>query len=165
VKAHVRPLCAKDEKPFLEMVRGSRNLHHPWVFPPSTAQDFTKLMERLKSDTEEAFLVWPTTGEAPAGYIHISNIVRGHFHSAYLGYWGNASQEGKGWMTLGLKWVVRHAFRQLKLHRLEANIQPDNKRSIALVKRCGFQKEGFSPAYLKIGGRWCDHERWAILRS
>jgi ribosomal-protein-alanine N-acetyltransferase len=66
-------------------------------------------------------------------------------------------------MTAGLKHVIRYGFRKLGLHRLEANIQPDNVASIALVRTCGFSKEGYSPRYLKIRGRWRDHERWALL--
>jgi ribosomal-protein-alanine N-acetyltransferase len=58
--------------------------------------------------------------------------------------------------------VIRLAFRSYKLHRLEANIQPGNHRSIALVRGLGFAREGYSPRYLKIGGRWRDHERWAL---
>lgn len=66
-------------------------------------------------------------------------------------------------MTKGVELACRHAFNELGLHRLEANIQPENAASLALVKRIGFQKEGFSARYLKISGEWRDHERWALL--
>jgi [ribosomal protein S5]-alanine N-acetyltransferase len=65
-------------------------------------------------------------------------------------------------MTEAMQLLLREAFTRLDLHRIEANIQPGNVRSIALAKRCGFELEGFSPRYLKVGGRWRDHERWAI---
>ena len=65
-------------------------------------------------------------------------------------------------MTEGMGLVLDYAFSELGLHRLEANIQPGNTASIALVRRCGFVREGFSEKYLKIGGEWRDHERWAI---
>ena len=65
-------------------------------------------------------------------------------------------------MTQAMRLTIRHAFDDLKLHRLEANIQPGNLPSIALVKKCGFEKEGYSPRYLKVLGEWRDHERWAI---
>lgn len=66
-------------------------------------------------------------------------------------------------MTEALQLMLRYAFEKLKLHRLEANIQPANVASIALVKRAGFSREGFSRRYLKVCGRWRDHERWAII--
>ena len=65
-------------------------------------------------------------------------------------------------MSAALKLVLKNAFEEMKLHRIEANIQPGNERSIQLVKSNGFRKEGFSPRYLQIDGKWCDHERWAI---
>jgi ribosomal-protein-alanine N-acetyltransferase len=68
-------------------------------------------------------------------------------------------------MTGALQLALRHAFRTLKLHRVEANIEPGNEASIALVRRAGFTREGFSQRYLKLGGRWRDHERWALLRE
>jgi ribosomal-protein-alanine N-acetyltransferase len=65
-------------------------------------------------------------------------------------------------MREALALMLRDSFRTLRLHRVEANIQPDNLASIALVRRAGFEREGYSPRYLKLGGRWRDHERWAL---
>ncbi len=95
--------------------------------------------------------------------VNLDDIVRGCFRSAYLGYYAFAPYAGRGLMQKGLSQVVTHAFEKMKLHRLEANIQPGNTASRALVKKLGFQREGFSRRYLKINGRWRDHERWAIL--
>jgi ribosomal-protein-alanine N-acetyltransferase len=61
-----------------------------------------------------------------------------------------------------MRLVLRRSFVELRRHRVEANIQPGNGASIALARRCGFVREGFSEWYLKVGGRWRDHERWAI---
>ena len=83
-------------------------------------------------------------------------------YRAYLGYSGFAAHAGRGYMTEAVGLVLREAFLTLRLHRVEANIQPDNAASIALVQRLGFELEGMSPRYLKIGGRWRDHERWAL---
>ena len=91
--------------------------------------------------------------------------MRGSFQSAFLGYYAFTPFDGTGRMEAGLRAMLREAFGTLRLHRLEANIQPENVRSIALVERLGFRLEGFSPGYLKIRGHWRDHERWAITRE
>ncbi|MDE0008639.1 MAG: GNAT family N-acetyltransferase, partial [Gammaproteobacteria bacterium] len=93
----------------------------------------------------------------------INNVVRGSFLSASLGYYLGSRFVGNGYMVEALTLVKQHAFRRLGLHRIEANIQPDNIRSLNLVKRCGFVREGISPAYLFINGAWRDHERWAAV--
>jgi ribosomal-protein-alanine N-acetyltransferase len=97
--------------------------------------------------------------------INLNEVVRGSFQSAYLGYYAFEPFAGQGFMSAGMTLVLRQAFREIGLHRLEANIQPENKASIALARRLGFRREGFSPRYLKLGGRWRDHERWALLRE
>ncbi|HJU86806.1 MAG TPA: GNAT family protein [Gemmatimonadota bacterium] len=102
---------------------------------------------------------------AVIGSIEISRIARGNFQSAYLGYRIAVAERRRGYMTEALQLALRHAFRDLKLHRVEANVEPGNEASIALVRRAGFTREGFSRRYLKLGGRWRDHERWALLRE
>lgn len=99
------------------------------------------------------------------GTLELSRIARGNFQSAYLGYRIMAKHRGRGYMTEALQLVLRHAFRTLRLHRVEANIEPGNEPSVALVRSAGFTREGFSRRYLKLGGRWRDHERWALLRE
>jgi ribosomal-protein-alanine N-acetyltransferase len=146
----------------IELNRQSKKLHRPWLYAPLDEESWTRYIERLESERHLGSLVCLKDTGAIVGVINMSEIAQGIFQSAYLGYYGGAEYAGQGYMTEGLSLLVSHAFNRLKLHRLEANIQPGNQRSLALVRRLGFRKEGFSARYLKIGGRWRDHERWAI---
>jgi ribosomal-protein-alanine N-acetyltransferase len=147
---------------FLRAVRASRELHRGWVSPPSDRGTFERYVRSLRSNRRDGFLVLANSGDI-AGVVNVSEIVRGSFQSAYLGYYAFEPFAGHGLVSRGLRLVISHCFGVLRLHRLEANIQPDNARSIGLVKSLGFRLEGFSPRYLKVGGRWRDHERWALL--
>ena len=156
------PPKRSDRSAFLTAVWESRELHGDWVSPPDTRALFAAYLSRLRYPRNEAFLVRDLSDSGLVGVINVSEIVRGDFQSAYLGYYAFAAKAGRGLMLEGLKTLVRHAFRDMELHRLEANIQPDNARSIALAKAAGFRHEGMSRHYLRIGGVWRDHERWAI---
>ena len=112
--------------------------------------------------THAGLLVCRVDDDAMAGVFNFSEIVRGTFQSAYLGYYAFAPHAGDGYMSDGLRLALDSAFRTLKLHRVEANIQPGNVRSIALVRKAGFTREGFSRRYIKIAGRWRDHVRFAL---
>jgi [ribosomal protein S5]-alanine N-acetyltransferase len=162
-RTFIREPSARDEAEFLTRVRASKKLHGSWVSPPATPAAFRAHLVRARRTDTRSFLVCEREEGSIAGVINVSQIVLGPFRSAYLGFYAFAPQAGKGLMTEGLGLVMRHAFASMRLHRLEANIQPANERSIGLVMRCGFRLEGFSPRYLKIAGRWRDHERWAIL--
>lgn len=151
-----------DAEAFVRAVEITENLHYPWVSPPSNREKYTAYLERTDTESQEGFLVKLKGSGQLAGVININNIVRGAFQSGYLGFYAFSGCEGQGFMTDGLSLVLSHAFKALGLHRLEANIQPDNSKSIALVKKHGFRHEGFSPAYLNINGAWQDHERYAI---
>jgi ribosomal-protein-alanine N-acetyltransferase len=152
-----------DAAEFIAAARASRALHRPWVQAPDTPERFRAWVDRMVPPAHHAYLVRRRDTGALVGVINLSNIVLGAFCSGYLGYYAFAGHERQGLMGEALRAVIRHAFGSLGLHRLEANIQPENRASIALAASCGFAREGFSPRYLKIGGRWRDHERWAIL--
>ena len=146
---------------FLVAAARSRKLHRPWVSPPQTKKAFADYVQRCETPTHVGYWVRTEKGDL-AGVINISEIVRGSFLSGYLGYYAFVPHEGRGYMNQGLRAVIHRTFSRLRLHRLEANIQPGNIASRRLIQRLGFRLEGFSPRYLKIEGRWRDHERWAL---
>ncbi len=159
----IRPPEAADEKPFLRAMRDSVGLHYPWLSAPKDHKAWVRYMNRLQRQTEAGFLVRRVGDGVICGVINLNIITFDALCSAYTSYYGVAGLTEKGYMKEGLMQVIRHAFDELGLHRLEANIQPDNLASIALAQSAGFRYEGYSPRYLMINGEWCDHERWAVL--
>jgi ribosomal-protein-alanine N-acetyltransferase len=164
-RIYIRSPALPDQREFLASAHKSYSLHAPWTVAPASPAQFRAYIERMAQPINCAFLVCRRDNETIAGVINITNIVLGLFRSGYVGCYAFTGHERQGYMREGLQAVVRHAFKSLKLHRLEANIQPGNTASVTLVKACGFSLEGYSPRYLKIGGRWRDHERWAIIAS
>lgn len=162
-RVYLRRPELSDAREFLALMQASRRLHHPWVQPPGDRKAFAVYVARASSARGVGCLICLREDDAIVGVANLSEIVRGLFQSAYLGFYGSAPYSGQGLVREGVELLIRHAFQVLKLHRLEANVQPANTRSLALVKALGFRKEGYSPRYLKIGGRWRDHERWARL--
>ena len=156
----IRHMEAVDEAAFLRAVRSSRKLHRPWSYLPETSEDFRDMLVRPLG---ESYLICRNEDGALAGSASLGHIVFGNLRNAYLGYSAFVPHQHRGLMTEGLELVLRHAFGTLGLHRVEVNVQPDNVRSIALAERLGFRREGYSPRYLKIGGRWRDHVRFAML--
>lgn len=154
---------ARDGEGFLERVGVSRKLHGRWAAPPSDPEAFAGFLRRSRRPDFESLFVCRIGDGAIVGVFNISQIFYGPLRSAYLGYYAFEPFAGQGYMHDGLELVLRFAFGLLGLHRLEANIQPGNESSVALVKGAGFRLEGYSRRYLKIAGRWRDHERWAIL--
>jgi ribosomal-protein-alanine N-acetyltransferase len=126
---------------------------------------FDQMLGDAASNSNEYFLICRNEDDAIIGQINLSQIFRKGFQNAYLGYQLFAGFTGNGYMTEAVAQMLSFAFRDLALHRVEANVQPTNLPSIKVLVRNGFTKEGFSRRYLKIGGRWRDHERWAIIRE
>src|SRR6185503_2657673 len=113
---------------FLAAVRRSKKLHGRWASPPATVEKFDEYLKRVRKETHLSYWVCTERDEL-AGVININEIVRGIFCSGYLGYYAFAPHDGRGYMKKGLGAVLSEAFRHQGLHRLEANIQPENESS------------------------------------
>lgn len=158
----LRPPRTEDSAPLALALRRSRSLHRPWTHVDAKPEALAAWIERAHSESFTALLALDRANAQPVAVFNLSQIFYGPFCNAYLGYYALAPYLGQGWTRAALPLVLEVAFAQMKLHRLEANIQPGNTASIALVRGAGFRHEGFSPRYLKIGGRWRDHERFAL---
>jgi ribosomal-protein-alanine N-acetyltransferase len=152
-----------DRAEFTALMQASHTFHSPWATAPTDGERFTAYLADARRPDFEAMLLCRSEDGAILGFFNLSQIVRRRLQSAYLGYAVGEPFAGQGYMREGIEQVLRHAFTVMRLHRIEANIQPGNASSLALAGGAGFRREGFSPRYLKIGGRWRDHERWAIL--
>ncbi|MET8912358.1 GNAT family protein [Micromonospora sp. NPDC004551] len=154
-----------DEAEFVAAARRSHELHHPWLSAPDDAERYAAYLRKIRGRDSSGYLLCDRVTGAIAGYANISGIVMGALRGGYLGYAAFLPYAGTGHASAGIKLVIEHAFTELGLHRLEANIQPGNEPSKRLARRLGFRQEGFSPDYLFIDGAWRDHERWAITAS
>jgi [ribosomal protein S5]-alanine N-acetyltransferase len=157
----LEPPAARHAAELIAAVRRSRRLHGRWANAPSTREQYRDFLRRSRAPNRISRFVRTSDGDL-AGVVNISEIVLGYFRSAYLSYYAFVPYHRRGYMSAGVSAMIQLAFREYRLHRLEANIQPENAASIALVRGLGFELEGYSPRYLKIAGRWRDHERWAI---
>jgi len=153
------------EREFLDSAHRSRELHRGFVTSATNAAEFRAYLDRTRRGNQESFFVISTESDALAGVVNINDIVMYAQKTGRLGYYAFVPHAGTGLMREALALVVKMAFREFGLHRLEANIQPTNRRSKALVEALGFRREGTARGFLKIGGRWRDHERWALLKE
>jgi [ribosomal protein S5]-alanine N-acetyltransferase len=164
-KVYLRAPEAADVDELVALARASQKFHRGLLKMPNTHAEFTSFLERSRNATNACFLISRISDDAIVGMISFSQIFYGPFCNAYLGYGLGAGFTGKGFMTEAVELALAFAFKDLKLHRVEANVQPENAASIKVLRRTGFTKEGFSKKYLKVGGKWCDHQRWAITRE
>ena len=159
----------EDRDEYLALRRDSADFHRPWdpLPPPGvdpySHESFERYLAGANSDRRLCMLLRRCEDDAIVGAINLNEIVRGVLQSAFLGYWIGAPFARRGYMTAGLRLAIDHAFGPCGLHRVEANVRPENAPSIALVERLGFRLEGYSPRYVKIAGEWSDHQRWALL--
>lgn len=159
----------ESDRPELEALRrASREWLAPWepFTPEGRLQDDATFAERAiataETDTGRRHLVCLASTGQIAGMCNLSQVFRGPFDNAVMGWWRGPMFGGQGLMTEGIGLVLGRAFGELGLHRVEANIMPRNAPSKALAERCGFRLEGYSPNYLQIAGAWEGHDRYAM---
>lgn len=172
----VRPLVRRDRNAWIAV----RNRNEQWLRPweatapgrdpvpwreRHTWTSYAELMRRqrrqARSGTHYPFGVFYE--ERFAGQVTLGEVVRGAFFSAYVGYWVDGAVAGRGVIPTALALVTDHAFGPLGLHRVEANIRPENEASLAVVRKLGFAEEGLHRKYLAIDGDWRDHRTFALL--
>jgi ribosomal-protein-alanine N-acetyltransferase len=163
-RVYLRHPRKADVHEFTRLVVASRSFLHPWVTPASTPEAYARYLLNSRRTSVCAFVICRVEDQRIIGVCNLSQIFPGDLRPAFLGYWVGAAFSGQGYMTDALNLVLRHAFENLKLQRIEANIQPENTNSRELVARVGFRLVGFYQRYLKVVGHWRDHERWVICR-
>lgn len=167
----LRPPRVGDYQAWADLRESSRDYLQPWE-PAWPDDDLTKAAyrRRLTVYAREMELgnAWPffildPSGRTLYGAITLSNIRRGVAETGTLGYWIGRPYSGEGYGSAAVQALARHAFRQLKLHRLEASCLPSNAPSRRVLEKSGFRLEGEAKAYLKINGAWADHLLFGLL--
>ena len=159
----LRPPRPADAREYALLMKKSAAIHRGWLPPFKGKSQFDEYLQRCRGDDCAGFLICRSEDGIILGNMNLFHITLRALRSGCVGYWVGTPYNRQGYATEALQLVLQFAFKTLKLHRVEANIQPHNLPSLALVKRAGFTCEGLSRRYLKIAGRWRDHERWAIL--
>lgn len=159
----LRYVTHDDFEEMIALFKSSRKFYRGLINPPQNFESFKVYVDRNLDEANECFVICQNVDNKIVGAINLTQIFCKSFQNAYLGYSLGVNFTGKGYMTEAVELILQFAFKNLKLHRIEANVQPLNSASINVLRRCGFTKEGFSKKYLKISGKWCDHERWAII--
>ena len=171
----VRPVRLRDAPAWTEVRRRNAGWLAPWESTPPGAPRadiasvtafaaMTRTLRRQARDGSALPFAITYDGEL-AGQLTVGNIVRGSLNSAYAGYWVDQRVAGRDVTPTALALVVDHCFGRVGLHRIEANVRPDNAASLRVVEKIGFTRESLHRRYLWIDGDWRDHVGLALLRE
>lgn len=170
-RVSIRPPVAADYAEWAAVRRASRDFLTPWE--PKWASDeldriawrqrLRRYREEMAQGTGMPFLIFENCSGRLAGGITLGNIRYGVAQTGQVGYWIGVDHAGKGLMLEALQLVIRFAFDTLRLHRIEAACIPDNTRSIRVLEKAGFRREGLLRSYLRINGVWQDHYLYALI--
>ena len=158
------------------MLRVNHEHLRPWNPAPPPGGDPTTLTEVSKSILRQrrdwkhgtGFVFMVATRVKPErfiGKVALNGVMRGAMHGAYLGYWMVAEEQGKGLAREAIGAVLDFAFGPAGLHRIQAAIMPRNARSLRVIEKLAFRREGYAERYLQIAGTWEDHILFARTRE
>ncbi|MFJ7353311.1 GNAT family N-acetyltransferase [Phyllobacterium sp. NPDC097923] len=172
-RLYLRPPQVSDYRAWANLRATSRDFLAPWE--PLWADDDLErsaFRHRIRHYDDEAaagtahpFFLFHNSDSRLLGGITLGNIRRGVGQNGMIGYWMGAPYAGQGYMSEALRLLISHAFTKVRLHRLEAACIPSNERSIRLLEKAGFQREGLLRSYLKINGTWQDHLLFSIIED
>lgn len=172
----LRPPQVSDEGEWIAVRKRNKKFLKP--YEPSWSRDaltpafFQRRIVRQRrdwvNDRAYAFFIFkqpPNKDERPKmiGGININNVCRGAAQFASLGYWLDEWHQGQGFMRAALRMIIYFSYEELKLNRLNASVLPDNESSQNLLRRVGFEEEGFAKAYIEIDGKWQDHILFGLV--
>jgi len=162
-RVYLRPFVRSDAAAMIRLTNQSAR-RYPGVMRRFKGKaQFEEFRKSYDGESAFGFMICRQEDGEPVGSIGLFHIVRRNTKTAFVGYSIGAPHMRQGYATEALQLMLKFAFRKLRLHRVEASIQPHNAPSIATVKRAGFTYEGCSRRLVKIAGQWRDHERWSIL--
>jgi ribosomal-protein-alanine N-acetyltransferase len=167
----LRPPVMGDHPAWADLRARSRAFLEPWE--PHWPEDdleksaFRRRIRRYVAEMRDGvafpWFIFDARSRELLGGVTLAQIRRGVTQTGTLGYWMGAPHAGKGVMTEAVGLVAGHAFASLRLHRVEASCLPENTRSIRLLEKVGFTREGVARRYLCIAGDWRDHILWGLL--
>ncbi|MCO4318458.1 GNAT family N-acetyltransferase [Phyllobacterium sp. 21LDTY02-6] len=172
-RLHLRPPQLSDYRAWASLRAQSRDFLAPWE-PLWAPDDLERaaFRHRIRHYDEEAaagtafpYFLFRNADSRLLGGITLGNIRRGVGQNAMIGYWIGQPFAGQGYMYEALKLLIPHAFGKVRLHRLEAACIPSNERSIRLLEKAGFQREGLLRSYLKINGVWQNHLLFSLIED
>ena len=168
---YIRQLEVSDAAAVLELQ--IRNKDFFQTYTPMRIEGFYTIEGQVKvieaniaqseSDSRYSFGIFLNETDKMIGNVALSEILRGPLQSCYIGYYMDQQQNGKGYMTEAVMLAVGFAFKELELHRIEAGVMPHNIRSMKVLEKAGFHKEGIAIKNVKINGKWEDHQVLAIV--
>ncbi|MCG6113712.1 MAG: GNAT family N-acetyltransferase [Mesorhizobium sp.] len=169
-KVTLRAPTMRDYREWAKLRGASRAFLEPWE-PSWTADELERgpWRQRLSRYRREfaqgsamSLLIFENGQGRLTGGISMGNIRRGVAQTAQIGYWMGEEYAGKGYMGAAIRLLLDHGFGRMRLNRIEAACIPENERSIRVLEKAGFQREGLLRSYLRINGAWRDHILYAM---